>query len=270
MSRKKRRIVRVGLVKAPFEWGDSKTNMAMLENLARPLANAGLDVLITPECFLDGYMIRDRKRVTARKLAARCVTGLSDSYVRRARKLATQLGSYLVFGASTRDRKGVVRNTAFLFGRQGEYVGTYHKVMPDHFYEAGCELPVFETDFGRVGIMICADRRWPELVRCLRLKGSEMILNPTWGMYGPLNTAIMQTRSYENGIPICFAHPEQSLICLPDGKVAAVLESNMPGVLVHDIDLSENIQPKVTPDKARSHPIQNRRSELYGALTEPK
>ena len=266
MARKKPRIVRGALVKACFEWGNPKANMKLLEQLADPLGDDGLDVLITPECFLDGYMIHDRKRVSAKKLAARCVTGLSDRYVRRARKLAKKLKSYLVFGVSTRGRQGVVRNTAFLFGRDGEHVGTYHKIMADHFYEPGCEISVFDTDFGRVGIMICADRRWPELVRCLRLKGSELILNPTWGMYGSLNTAIMRTRAYENGIPICFAHPEQSLITLPDGEVGAVLESSKPDVLVHDIDLSENVQPKDTPDKARSHPVQNRRPDLYGGI----
>ena len=268
MSRKKRRIVRVALAKAFFEWGDPKANIAILDKLAAPLTGAGIDVLITPECFLDGYMIRDRKRVSRKKLADCCVTGLSDRYIRRGRKLAARLRSYLVFGASHRDREGVVRNAAFLFGRDGEHVGTYYKVMPDHFYEPGCELPVFETDFGRVGIAICADRRWPEVVRCLRLKGSEIILNPTWGSYGPLNTAIMQTRAYENGIPVCFAHPRQSLICLPDGTVAAVLESNTPGVLVHDVDLSKNVRSKITRDKASSHPIQNRRPELYGPIVE--
>ena len=112
-----------------------------------------------------------------------------------------------------------------------------------------------------------------KMMRCLRLRGAEMILNPTWGAYGEGNTSIMITRAYENGIPVCFAHPKQALICSPGGaadpsaeKPVAVLESNRPGVLVHDINLSENPKAKRTKNMAGSHPVQNRRPELYGRL----
>jgi len=86
--------------------------------------------------------------------------------------------------------------------------------------------------------------------RVLRLKGAEIILNLTWGFYGEHNTAIMRTRAYENGIPVCFAHPRQSLICLPDNSVGAVLESNRPAVLVHEIDLKDNVPLKRSRDRA--------------------
>ena len=56
-------------------------------------------------------------------------------------------------------------------------------------------------------------------MRVLKLKGAELILNPTWGFKGDLSTAIMRTRAYENGIPVCFTHPTESLICGPDGAV---------------------------------------------------
>jgi len=269
MAPKQRRMVRIALVKASSEWGNPPANMKLLEELVAPLADAEVDVLVTPECFLDGYMIRNRKRVTAKKLAECSVAGLSDRYLRRARKLAKKIGSNLVFCASELDREGTVRNAAFLLGRRGEHIGTYYKIQADHFYRPGQELPVFETDFGKVGIAICADRRWPEVMRCLRLKGAEIILNPAWGNHGQRNAAIIRTRAYENGVFVCFAHPEEALICLPDGSIGAVLESSEAGVLLHDVDLAENVEAKMTRDKSRSHPVQNRRPELYGAIVEP-
>jgi len=262
----KPRLVRVAMIKAESEWGDVKANIKLFEELIGPLAGKGVDVVMTPECFLDGYMVRERKKCTVKKLAARCVRGETDPLLRRARAAAKQLGSYLVFGASEKGGDGVIRNAAYLSDRQGKPVGTYYKTHPCHFYTPGDELPVFETDFGTVGVVICADRRWPENTRCLRLKGAEIILNPTWGWYGDGNTAIMRTRAYENGIPVCFAHPQQALICTAAGGVGAILESNCPGVLVHDIDLNENVKPKVTKDRAGSHPVQNRRPELYGPI----
>jgi len=263
-----RRIVRVALIKAESEWGDPKANIRLLEQMARPLADCGVDVAVTPECFLDGYMVRDKKRCSPKGLLGCAVTGPKSAMVKRAGRLAALLRSYVVFGASEKDRAGAVSNAAYLLDRKGEHVGTYYKTHPSEFYVPGDELPVFDTDFGRVGIVICADRRWPENTRVLRLKGAEIILNPTWGWSGDGNTAIMRTRAYENGIPVCFAHPRQSLICLPDAAVGAVLESNRPGVLVHDVDLGANQKPGTTANKAASHPVQNRRPELYGPIVE--
>ena len=100
----------------------------------------------------------------------------------------------------------------------------------------------------------------------MRLKGAEIILNPTWGFRGDLNTAIMRTRAYENGVPICFTHPKQSLICLSDGSIGAELDSNQPAVLVQDIDLSESPKATKTKDWAGSQPIQNRRPKLYAVI----
>ena len=258
--------VRVALVKAESEWGDVKGNVALLEHLARPLVDRGIDVLVTPECFLDGYMVRDKERVTARKLRARCVTGPADPVVRRVGRLARRLRSYLVLGASEKDARGVVRNAAYLIGRDGNVVGTYYKIHTCDLYEPGNALPVFETDFGTVGIVICADRRWPENIRCMALAGARLVLNPTWGFKGELNTAIVRVRAYENAIPVCFAHPTQSLVCDGKGDVVALLESSEPGVLVHDLDLAWRPPTPAVPDRAWSHPATFRRPDLYGPI----
>lgn len=273
---RRKRIVRVAMVKALAKWGDVQANVRMLERLAEPLKVSKVDVLITPECFLDGYMVRRMlkkiSRQTRAELRACSVNGPSDPIIRRVARVAKLLGCYVVVGASEKGRGPRVRNAAYLLDRNGGHVGSYYKVMPCDYYEAGNDLPVFRTDFGTVGILICADRRWPENMRCLRLKGAEIILNPTWGAHGEGNTQVMTTRAYENGIPVCFAHPKQAMICLPGGvadmatRPAAILESNRPGVLVHDIDLSDNPKAKKTKNTAGSHPVQNRRPELYGII----
>ena len=52
------------------------------------------------------------------------------------------------------------------------------------------------------------------------------------------------------------------------GSIDAILESNIPDILVHDINLSKNIKPVKRKDMAASSPIQNRRPELYGDIVE--
>jgi len=64
-------------------------------------------------------------------------------------------------------------------------------------------------------------------------------MNPTYGMWHLDNEWWMRTRSYENECFICFAHPNVALVTGPKGELAAKLQSNLPDVLVHDVDLSQ-------------------------------
>jgi len=112
-----------------------------------------------------------------------------------------------------------------------------------------------------LGVMICADRRWPETVRSLALKGARVILNPTYGMHDERNFCMMQTRSYESEVFIAFAHPRQSLITGPTGKVLCNDERTDTRFTVTEIDLSQ-------VDKVRagdSSHLKDRRPDIYSA-----
>ena len=119
-------------------------------------------------------------------------------------------------------------------------------------------MPVWPSPWGPLGIMICADRRWPETARTLRLQGAKIILNPTYGFHNDLNEAMMRTRSFENQCFIAFAHPEESLVTGPKGEIVAQ-EKDSRGVLMCEIDVS----------RARDdNHLQDRRPDLYGAIVE--
>ena len=73
-------------------------------------------------------------------------------------------------------------------------------VRPREEYEAGLtpgvDYPVFDTDFGRVGISICYDSWFPEIYRALGLSGAELVLLPNAGYYEDL----MPARAADSGI----------------------------------------------------------------------
>jgi len=257
------------MVKALPVEADREANLGILERLARPLIGKNLDILVTPECFLDGYMVKTKKW-SRDDLKANAEPGEKGKYVQALARLASHLQSYLAAGFSECLDGQNLRNAVYLFDRRGEVRGKYYKIHVNRFYSRGSNLPVFDCDFGCVGIVICADRRWPENVRVLRLKGAELVLVPSYGMHHEHNRIWMQTRAYENGLFLCFTHPLQSLITGPSGRVEAILESNVEDVLLHDIDLSQ-IVPRKTRKKniSDSHPIQNRYPELYGELVKP-
>jgi predicted amidohydrolase len=116
-------------------------------------------------------------------------------------------------------------NTAALVSPDGKLVGKYRKHELGH--EAvrntpGTDYPVFETPYGRMGLMICADRTSPELVGRLKSNGADFILCPSGGMFGPkTNDPIVQARSKENRLPIVFVHPAEFLVTDPDGEIRA-------------------------------------------------
>ena len=125
----------------------------------------------------------------------------------RLRELAKQLDLYLCVGFSEL-ADDQLYNTALLIGPDGKTAGKYRKTHGvEPFYRVGDSLPVFETRYGKVGIMICYDRQLPEIARTMAAQGAELILVPSNGMWGRMNDALLRTRCYENGVFLVFAHP---------------------------------------------------------------
>jgi N-carbamoylputrescine amidase len=140
--------------------------------------------------------------------------------------------------------------------------GLYDKVhcqTHDQKYLPGQSLPVFQSDFGPFGVMICADRRWPETVRTLALKGARVIFNPTYGMHDERNLHMMQTRSYESEVFIAFTHPGQALVTGPKGQIVCNEVSPAKPFVLSQIDLSEVDQIR---SAEHSH-LQDRRPDVY-------
>jgi predicted amidohydrolase len=180
------------------------------------------DVVVTPECFLDGY-VSTGKSVMRRDLRRYAIDPLRSAYTREIAEWSARCRSWFIFGCSRSGPAGVL-NSALIFNRKGVLAGVYDKVHcqnSDRKYVPGDALPVFDSDFGRFGVMICADRRWPETVRTLALRKARVIFNPTYGMSCDLNLAMMRTRAYESEVFIAFTHPKQSLITGPGGEVVA-------------------------------------------------
>jgi len=114
--------------------------------------------------------------------------------------LARRHNLYLVAGLVERDRH-LVYNTAVLLGPDGQLVGKYRKTcLPRDEVKAGVcpgdQYPVFETRFGRVGLMICYDGFFPEVARELSNRGAEVIAWPVWGC----NPLLARARACENHV----------------------------------------------------------------------
>ncbi len=125
------------------------------------------------------------------------VPGPSTSYFGQ---LAKRHSIHIAAGITERDEH-LIYNTAILLGPDGELIGKYRKVtLPRGEVEAGImagsEYPVFDTSFGKVGMMICYDGFFPEVARQLSNNGAEVIAWPVWGC----NPMLGQARACENHV----------------------------------------------------------------------
>jgi len=115
-------------------------------------------------------------------------------------ELARKHNLYVVAGLY--EKAGhLVYNVAVLLGPDGSVVGKFRKVtLPTNEVDAGvapgAEYPVFQTRFGKVGMMVCYDGFFPEVARELSNRGAEVIAWPVWGC----NPELARARAAENHV----------------------------------------------------------------------
>lgn len=252
-----RQVIRIAQVKVVPTKGDLEANDRALRSVLDQIAATQPDVVVTPECFLDGYVATE-EQVTRESLAKYAVRPRDAAYVA---DWAGRHRAWFVLGCSRRAPEGTY-NSTLIFDRDGHLAGTYDKVhcrQHDTKFLAGSALPVFPSDFGSFGVMICADRVWPETVRTLALKGARIIFNPTYGGHSENNLWRMRTRSWESEIFIAFTHPAQALVTDPRGDV--ILNETRPDTTfaVCEVDLE-------AVDRIRSDAwtlLKDRRPDVY-------
>ncbi|MBI2942224.1 MAG: carbon-nitrogen hydrolase family protein [Chloroflexi bacterium] len=171
-------------------------------------------------------------------------------------------------------------NTAVLFDRAGQIVGTYRKVHITAVEQArfglapGDSLPVFETDFGRVGMMICYDDYFPETSRVLALSEADVIFYPRleWP-YETVGEIKTRARAIDNTVFIVVAvMTSRSMIVDRHGYIVAD-SGHQPGVFTSGVDLDAHLI--LTKSAGTDGPVRYelawprvRRPELYGKIAE--
>ena len=155
-------------------------------------------------------------------------------------EVARRNNLYIVAGLLEREGD-VVYNTAVLIDRKGNLAGKYRKAsLPREEIDGGVtpgnSFPVFDTDFGRIGIMICWDVTFPEPARALSQQGAEIILMPIWG--GDITLA--KARAIENQVYLVSSTYDMiSGVFNLEGEV--ISEAKEDGsIAVAEVDLNEH------------------------------
>lgn len=249
-----RRVLRVAGLAVQKREFDCEANIRELEELVKRAADNGAQILVTPEGFLEGYIVQT-EGLTVEQYAGVAQEIPGGYYYERIAEIARKDSVYLAAGMAEKEN-GLFYNTCALIGPDGKLIGKYrksHTLDDEPLNTLGDEFQVFDTELGKIGIMICYDRQLPETARLLTLHGADIILNPAAGSYGEMNTMMMRVRAYENGIPIVFSHFAECLIIDKQGNLIGRFEDDR--AVVADMQIGRG-----------SSGIDFRRPEIYSDL----
>jgi len=236
---------------------DKLKNIEKAEDYLKELMDHKIDLAVLPEMFYCPYQTHCFPAY-AEEEGGVSWQKLSD--------MAAAFGIYLAAGSMPeKDEESRIYNTAFVFDRQGRQVAKHRKMHlfdinvsgGQYFKEsdtltAGDQVTVFDTEFGRMGLCICYDFRFPELARLMADDGAKVILVPAaFNMTtGPAHWEIMfRQRAVDNQVFTIGAAPARdesssyiswghSIAVDPWGKVLVQLDEK-EGYTVQTLDLSE-------------------------------
>lgn len=260
------RAIRVGVLQFFPRFGDLAGN---LDRIAGLLSRRRADLWVLPELCSTGYQFRSRAE------AARLAEPADGRLSRFLGELARERNAVFVAGFAERAGKRLF-NSALVVGPRGT-LGVYRKVHLFHrerrIFSPGASLPVFRTPWGRLGVLICYDWRFPEAARTLALRGAGLIAHPA-NLVFPDAPRAMVTRSLENRVFAVTADrtgaeariPGERLrffggsqVATPHGKVLFRLGREEAARTVR-IDLAGAADKRLT---ASNHILRDRRPAVY-------
>lgn len=281
------RMIRLGLVQCHSDLG-TETFDPRDRNLERALQHmkdageAGVNLIVFGELYLTGYRTDEWLHKWATTVEP------PDRHVRALAAEAKRLNMHVILGLATRGQEmpGDIYNSSILIGPNG-LIGVYRKIhvagfpysqgisLERLFYSPGNELLVFETALGKIGLHICYDLTYPEVVRTLVLKGAELVINTSATVCG-METYVqhaMFTRAVENAtwLAICSVVGDQrgdqlvggSRVLDPTGRVVGIAGEDVEAVVIADVDLDLTHMVR-----SKMHSFSIRQPELYRPMVE--
>lgn len=187
----------VGVVQMDGQMGNVSANLAKAQQFVDQAVQKEVKLLVFPELFSTGYDLKD-------KIASFAETDDGPT-VQFLTKNAKKHRTYIVGCYIEKDGADIF-DTAILCGPDG-VIGKHRKVNlwgeEQKYFIPGEDFRVWETELGKIGMLICYDADFPEASRALALQGAEIIICTTAGtkdfdlFYGNF----ICSRAYENG---CF------------------------------------------------------------------
>jgi predicted amidohydrolase len=273
------REVTIAVAQMKPKLGESEENLIKMSELIGKIASQQkVDLIVFPELITSGYELGVRFTELAQRVPGPAVNLIAQR--------ANEYGVYIAFGMVTKEKvESVIYNSALMVGPDGELLDMYNKIHlrgeERMAFREGFKLPVIDTEFGSVGLMIGFDLSFPEVARSLVLDGAEILCvvgnweassMDEWKTY-------LRARAYENAVfmvganrvgeDVTLIFGGESMVVGPRGQIYASLAGEtdpdtgapLEGFAVARIDLDE-----VRRSREEFQLIQNRQPPVYKAV----
>jgi predicted amidohydrolase len=273
------REVTIATVQMKPKLGEVEENLEKMSDLvAKITGQQKVDLIVFPELITTGYECGVRFTDLAQRVPGMAVNVMAQR--------ASEFGVHIAFGLPTKEKvESILFNSVVFIGPDGELIGDYRKVHlkgeERMAFRPGYRYPVFECQFGIVGLLLGYDLAFPEAARSLTLDGAELLVvcanwekphRDEWRTY-------VLARAYENalfvaaanrvGDDVTYSFFGDSMIVGPRGQVYATLsdevdpKTNDPaeGYCVARVDLGE-----VRQRREEFQTLQNREPDSYKAI----
>lgn len=264
---------------------DKMENVRTVKAYLEKIKDENPDFVILPEMFCCPYQTENFP-IYAEKEGGPVWQQLSGD--------AKQYGIYLIGGSMPeKDAEENVYNTSYIFDREGKQIGKHRKV---HLFDidikggqtfkesdtltAGDSDTVFDTEFGKMGVMLCFDIRFPELSRMMVNDGARIVFVPAaFNMTtGPAHWELsFRTRALDNQIYMVGCAPARdvsagyiswghSIVTDPWGRVTGMLDEN-EGILLAELDMDyeEQVREELPLLKSRRKDIYQLSQNLFNS-----
>jgi beta-ureidopropionase len=250
-----------------------------LDAVARAAAG-GAKLVAFPELAFTGFFPCCRPAGPVPDSWGETVPGpTTDAFAR----LAAQLGIVIVLNLYEREAARAYDSSPVI-DADGRLLGTTRMLhiaqMPgffeqDYYTPGDHGMPVYDTAAGRIGVAICYDRHYPEVMRSLAIQGAELVVVPQAGMVGEwpdgLYEAELRVAAFQNGYFTALANrvgaepgiafAGESFVCDPAGRVVARAPASEEAILFADLDYGQ-----ASTSHARRLFLRDRRPEIVARL----
>ena len=248
-------------------------NVAYLLELTEQAALNGARIIVMPEMATTGVCFYNREE------ASGSVEKIPGPTTEAFGNLARKYNCYIAYGEAEVDLlTGAYYNSSVFIGPKG-LVGAYrksHLFLSEVKWAKGGDLglPVWETECGRIGMIICHDAAFPETSRVLALQDADVVCFPTnWLERSP--SSYWFTRAFDNGVYWIAANrygrergtqfSGNSCIISPNGELLSHLDTG-DGIVYAEVSL-ELAREKAFPGEGYLSKFTQRRPDIYKAIT---
>jgi len=249
--------IKIAVVQFDIQQLAPEANLGKAEHFIKEASSQQAQIIVFPEDFITGPLS-----------GKRAFADYERRYVKHFQQLALRYAIDIVPGSFIEGDPGGLYNTTYYIDKSGEIKGRYQKVnlwLPERSYiTPGEEITVFNTVYGRVGLIICWDLMFPEVFRSMVNQDVDMVICPSYWCFEDagggirhdanaeikLVNALCVTRAFENEVILVYANAAgsenidgleehligRSQITVPFKGALTLLDHNKEAMFVQEVD----------------------------------